>query len=89
MTNSKSTFETACRWKNDTCSDCNALNPFSTQTYCQAAITLYYASGNILCPKCSDGYLKLSKAKKYECENCSHNIGYDIVLDLLLNSNTQ
>jgi len=70
-----------CKWRTESCQSCTSENPFSTESVCTAAIMLYYASGNILCPKCADGYLTLTKNKQYTCSKCTFTAGYEIVLD--------
>ncbi|MDR2519632.1 MAG: hypothetical protein LBC69_01025 [Eubacteriaceae bacterium] len=70
-----------CKYRTESCGACRAADPFSADTVCTAAITLYYASGNILCPECSEGYLYLTKTKEYECDICSFSASYEAVLD--------
>lgn len=78
--------ENHCKWRNETCAQCNGGDPFSTDCCCHAAIMLYYSSGNILCPKCLNEYIHLNKNKEFICENCGFNTNYEIILDFLIHS---
>lgn len=73
-------MKSKCKYYEKSCGECKDTDPFTTQNYCPAAVKLFIANENIICPSCKKGHMKLNKEHSFECPLCLNTLNYDKIL---------